>query len=76
VQPWTVGERWPLAPVAQTYGAGTASGSGRTVEGTDMNGPSRTDANYNRDRVDYGFNFGWLGLAGLQAEFANGNGAD
>jgi MYXO-CTERM domain-containing protein len=30
-----------------------------------MKGPSRTDANYDRDRDDHGFNFGWLGLAGL-----------
>ena len=40
----------------------SASGSGQTVAGTDMNSPSRTD----RDRYgDHDFNFGWLGLVGL-----------
>ena len=37
----------------------SASGSGQTVAGTDMNSPSRTD------RADHDFNFGWLGLVGL-----------
>jgi hypothetical protein len=37
----------------------SASGSGQTVAGTDMNSPSRTD------RGDHDFNFGWLGLVGL-----------
>jgi len=51
------------APNPGGSGAGTAAGSGQTVAGTDMNSPSRND--YNRDRDDRGFNFGWLGLVGL-----------
>jgi len=45
-------------PSGSTY-PNSASGSGQTVAGTDMNSPSRPD------RSDHDFNFGWLGLVGL-----------